>query len=76
VGAIVLGHAAKRSRVAKLRIISLRPVPDSAVNVERHCWRGRPFCAAIIDQAIASLTADGTIQSILDSEKFPAAPVK
>jgi len=61
---------------AKLRIISSRPVPDSAVNVGATLLARESFLRSNIDQAIASLTADGTIQSILDSEKFPAAPVK
>jgi len=62
--------------LAKLRIISSRPVPDSAVNVGATLLARESFLRSNIDQAIASLTADGTIQSILDSEKFPAAPVK
>jgi polar amino acid transport system substrate-binding protein len=61
---------------AKLRIISLRPVPDSAVDVGAILLARESFLRSNIDQAIASLTADGTLQSILDSEKFPAAPVK
>ncbi len=61
---------------AKLRIISSRPVPDSAVDVGATLLARESFLRTNIDQAIASLTADGTIRSILDSEKFPAAPVK
>jgi len=61
---------------AKLRIISAKPLPDSAVDVGATLLTRESFLRNNIDQAIASLTADGTIQSILDSEKFPAAPVK
>ena len=61
---------------ANLRIISGRPLPDSAVDVGATLLARESFLRNNIDQAIASLTADGTIQSILDSEKFPAAPVK
>ena len=61
---------------AKLRIISAKPLPDSAVDVGATLLSRESFLRNNIDQAIASLTADGTIQSILDGEKFPAAPVK
>ena len=61
---------------ARLRIISSKPLPDSAVDVGATLLTRESFLRNNIDQAIASLTADGTIQSILDSEKFPAAPVK
>jgi polar amino acid transport system substrate-binding protein len=61
---------------ANLRIISAKPLPDSAVDVGATLLSRESFLRSNIDQAIASLTADGTIQSILDSEKFPAAPVK
>ena len=61
---------------AKLRIISPKPLPDSAVDVGATLLARESFLRSNIDQAIASLTADGTIQSILNSENFPAAPVK
>jgi len=61
---------------ARLRIISARPAPDSGVDVGATLLARESFLRSNIDQAIASLTADGTIQSILDSEKFPATPVK
>ena len=34
------------------------------------------FLRANIDQAIAALTTDGTIESILKGPGFPAAPVR
>jgi polar amino acid transport system substrate-binding protein len=61
---------------AGLRIISSKPLADSAVDVGATLLSRESFLRSNVDQAIASLTADGTIQSILDSEKFPAAPVK
>jgi polar amino acid transport system substrate-binding protein len=62
--------------LAKLRIISSRPVPDSGVDVGAILLARDSFLRSTVDQAIASLTADGTIQAILDSEQFPAAPMK
>ncbi len=61
---------------ARLRIISSKPAPDSAVDVGATLLSRETFLRGNIDQAIAALTADGTIQSLLDSEKFPATPVK
>jgi len=61
---------------ARLRIISSRPLADSPVDVGATLLARESFLRSNVDQAIASLTADGIIQSILDSEKFPAAPVK
>ena len=61
---------------AKLRIISSRPLPDSPVDVGATLLARESFLRSNVDQAIAALTADGTVQAILDSEKFPAAPVK
>ena len=59
--------------LAKLRIIALRPLPQSPVDVGATLLSRESFLRSNIDQAIASLTADGTIQSILDSEKFPGS---
>jgi polar amino acid transport system substrate-binding protein len=61
---------------AGLRIMPSRPLPDSAVDVGATLLARETFLRSNIDQAIGALTADGTIQSILDSEKFPASPVK
>ena len=61
---------------ANLRIISSKPLPDSMVEVGATLLARESFLRSNIDQAIAFLTADGTIQSILDSEKFPATPAK
>ena len=59
-----------------LRIIPSRPLPDSAVDVGATLHSRETFLRSNLDQAIAALTADGTIQSILDGEKFPATAVK
>ena len=64
------------SDFAKLRIISSKPLPDSTVDVGATLLTRESFLRNNVDQAIAALTADGTIQSILDSEKFPATSVK
>jgi polar amino acid transport system substrate-binding protein len=64
------------SELAKLRTIALRPLPQSAIEVGATLLARETFLRSNIDRAIASLTADGTIQSILDGEKFPAAAVK
>jgi len=61
---------------ANMRIISSKPLPDSTVDVGATLLTRETFLRSNVDQAIASLTADGTIQSILDSEKFPATAVK
>lgn len=61
---------------AALRIIPSRPLPESAVDVGATLLSRETFLRSNIDQAIAALTADGTIPSILDSEKFPASPIR
>jgi polar amino acid transport system substrate-binding protein len=62
--------------LAKLRTIALRPLPQSGIEVGATLLARETFLRSNVDRAIASLTADGTIQSILDSEKFPATAVK
>ncbi len=61
--------------LAKLRVIAPRPAPDSSVDVGATLLARESFLRSSVDQAIAALTADGTIQAILDSEKFPATAV-
>lgn len=60
---------------AGLRIIPSRPLPDSATDVGATLLSRETFLRSSVDQAIAALTADGTIRSILNDEKFPASPV-
>jgi polar amino acid transport system substrate-binding protein len=61
---------------AGLHIIASRPLPESTVDVGATLLSRETFLRSNLDQAIAALTADGTIQSILDSEKFPASPAR
>jgi len=61
---------------ANMRVISAAPLADGAVDVGATLLAKETFLRSNVDQAIASLTADGTIQSILDGEKFPAAPAR
>jgi polar amino acid transport system substrate-binding protein len=61
---------------SRVRIIPARPLPESTVEVGATLLARETFLRSNIDQAIAALTADGTIASILNGEKFPATPVK
>jgi len=61
---------------AKLRIIAPRPLPASSVDVGAVMLARETFLRANLDQAIAALTADGTIAAILKAFGFPAAPVR
>ena len=64
------GYAKLRHDLGPGRCRTPRSMSGAAVLAEKSSLRSN------IDQAIASLTADGTIQSILDGDKFPAAAVK
>jgi polar amino acid transport system substrate-binding protein len=68
-------HAADPA-FAALRIVASRPLPDGGIDVGATLLSRETFLRSNLDQAIAALTADGTIQAILDSEKFPASSVK
>jgi polar amino acid transport system substrate-binding protein len=61
---------------AGLRLISLKPLPESAVGVGATLLANETFLRSSIDDAIASLVADGSIGAILDRNKFPATPAK
>ncbi len=61
---------------AKLRIIAPRPLPVSSMDVGAVMLAREIFLRANLDQAIAALTADGTIETILKGFGFPAAPVR
>lgn len=61
---------------ATLRILPPRPLALSSVDVGATLLSRETFLRNSLDQAIAALTADGTIQSILDSERFPASVVR
>ncbi len=58
-----------------LREIRPTPLPVSTADVGAILLSKQSFLRTSIDQAIASLTTDGTIADILNSEKFPGAPV-
>ena len=59
-----------------LRLISLKPLPDSAVSVGAILLANETFLRSSVDDAIASLVADGSIGTILERAKFPATPAK
>ena len=61
---------------AGLRLISAKPLPESAVGVGAILLANETFLRSSVDDAIASLTADGSIQAILERAKFPATPAK
>jgi len=61
---------------AKLRLLSPSPLPAASADVGAAVLANESFLRNSVDQAIAALTNDGTIQSILDGNKFPAAAVK
>jgi polar amino acid transport system substrate-binding protein len=62
--------------LAGLRLISPRPLPESAVGVGAILLANETFLRSSVDDAIASLIADGSIGAILDRNKFPATPAK
>ena len=62
--------------MAKLRVILPAPLPTATADIGAAVLANEAFLRSSVDQAIASLTADGTIKSILETNKFPAEPVK
>ena len=60
---------------ARLRIIAPKPMPDSTVDVGAVMLVRETFLRANVDQAIAALTADGTIDTILKGFGFPATSI-
>jgi polar amino acid transport system substrate-binding protein len=61
---------------AGLRIIAPKPMPASTVDVGAVLLARETFLRANVDQAIAALTADGTIDTILKGFGFPAASIR
>jgi len=57
---------------AKLRVIASDPLPATRLGVGGLLFSNQTFLRNSIDEAIAALTADGTIQGILDEYAFPA----
>jgi polar amino acid transport system substrate-binding protein len=62
--------------LAGLRLISPRPLPDTTVGIGAILLANETFLRKNVDDAIAALTADGTIEAILNRAKFPATPAK
>jgi len=67
---------AREPDLAKLRLVSPAPLPVSTADVGAALLSNQAFLRSSVDQAIASLTADGTLQALLSAGKFPATPVK
>jgi polar amino acid transport system substrate-binding protein len=61
---------------AKLRSIAPSPLPASSLDVGAVLLTRETFLRTNLDQAIAALTADGTIAAILKDFGFPAVPVR
>jgi polar amino acid transport system substrate-binding protein len=59
--------------IAKLPAMAPTPLPVSTADVGAILLSRQMFLRSSLDQAIVSLTADGTIANILKSEDFPAA---
>jgi polar amino acid transport system substrate-binding protein len=62
--------------LAGLRLISPRPLPETTVGIGAILLANETFLRKSVDDAIAALTADGTIEAILNRAKFPATPAK
>jgi polar amino acid transport system substrate-binding protein len=65
----------KEPAFAKSREIQPAPLPVSTADVGAILLSKQSFLRSSIDQAIASLTKDGTIAGILRQADFPATPV-
>ncbi len=61
-------------RVAELREIASDPLPVSTADVGAILLSKQAFLRSSVDQAIASLSADGTIADILKDANFPGEP--
>jgi len=67
---------ARDQEFAKLRVIAPAPLPISTADVGAALLSNESFLRSGVDRAIASLTADGTLEALLRASKFPATPVK
>jgi polar amino acid transport system substrate-binding protein len=61
--------------LGKLREMAPSPLPVSTADVGAILLSKQSFLRSSVDQAIASLTADGTIAGILKDADFPGSPV-
>ena len=57
---------------AAIQVIDPAPLPPTTIGVGGLLLSNEKFLRTAIDDAIAALNADGTIQSIVDRYKFPA----
>lgn len=57
---------------AELQIIEPDPMPPTRLGVGAIMLSNQTFLRAAVDEAIAALTSDGTLQAILDDYAFPA----
>ncbi len=57
---------------ANLHVIDPNPLPPTVLGVGAVVLADQKFLRSAIDEAIAALTADGTIGQILESQNFPA----
>jgi len=60
--------------IAALRVIAADPAPQTVVLVGAVLLSRDGYLRTAMDEAIASLVADGTIAAILDQAGFPATP--
>ncbi|HME26942.1 MAG TPA: hypothetical protein VKI44_37405 [Acetobacteraceae bacterium] len=60
--------------IAKLPEMASSPLPVSTADVGAILLSRQMFLRSSLDQAIASLTADGTVAGILKDENFPGTP--
>src|SRR5258708_18446093 len=61
--------------IVKLRAMAPAPLPVTTADVGAVLLSKQSFLRSNLDQAIASLTADGTIAALIKEENFPGAPV-
>ena len=57
---------------ANVRLIGTAPLPTTTLGMGAAMLANESFLRSSLDKAIASLAADGTIQSIIDKYRFPA----
>jgi polar amino acid transport system substrate-binding protein len=62
--------------IGKMRAIAPAPLPVSTADIGAAVLANETFLRNGVDQAIASLIADGTLGGILSDSKFPAVPAK
>lgn len=66
------GMARGKPEIARLRVIDPSPLPPVSLGVGGLLLSDQTYLRTAVDEAIAGLTADGTIAAILESYDFPA----